>query len=269
MIKAAPTSTILPDFPRQTAAEIIARLDAELARHPGGIVAADADGTLWDGDVGDEIYDALLAARGVREPARAEMAAEAAAHGLSIEGDGNALAATLLDGFKAGTYPPDRNYAMVAWAFAGWHVDEVRAFADRVIEAAHAATRVRPELHAVVHWAKDRGVEFYVVSASPVSIVVSAVARLGIDAAHVIGMTPDVDDGGVILPRLAGPAVYGKGKLEAIERARPGATLLGVFGDSAWDAAMLRAARVPTAVTPSPGLVDILHTIPGIVVLDR
>jgi HAD superfamily phosphoserine phosphatase-like hydrolase len=269
MIEAAPASSISLDIPRQTVAEIIARLDAELAHHPGAIVATDADGTLWDGDVGDAIFDALLEARAVREAARPALAAEAAACGLSTAGDANALAATLLDGFKTGRYPPDRNYAMVAWAFAGWRAGEVRAFADRVIEAWNIEPQIRPELRAVQRWASLRGVDFYVVSASPVAIAASGAARLGIDEAHVIAMTPAVDADGVVLPELDGPAVYGEGKLLAIERARPGATLLAVCGDGAWDAPMLRVARVPVAVTPSPGLRDLLHTIPGIVVLAR
>jgi phosphatidylglycerophosphatase C len=77
--------------------------------------------------------------------------------------------------------------------------------------------------------------------------------RLGVPPQHVLAMDPVVD-AGVLLPRLAAPPVYGAGKMTAISRARPDAVLLGAFGDSVYDVAMLRAARVPVAVDPKPSL---------------
>jgi phosphatidylglycerophosphatase C len=48
---------------------------------------------------------------------------------------------------------------------------------------------------------------------------------------------------------------------------RPESPILGAFGDSTYDAALLRAARVPVAVYPSKGLLDLAPTIPGVVVI--
>jgi phosphoserine phosphatase len=207
----------------------------------------------------------------VRDAARDALAAEATALGLAAEGDANALTAALYDAYKADRYAHDRAFAMMAWVFAGWRVDELAGFCAEVLRAGRIEARVRPELREILGWAARRGVEVYVVSASVRTMIEVAVAPLGIAPERVAAMTPAVDGDGVILPRLDGPIVYGEGKLAALERARGGAPggILGAFGDSAYDAAMLRAARVPVAVTPVPALVALAPTIPGVVVLDR
>lgn len=52
--------------------------------------------------------------------------------------------------------------------------------------------------------------------------------------------------------------------MRALEQAGVASRLLGAFGDSAYDAAMLRVARVPVAVTPAPRLVALLPGIAGV-----
>jgi phosphatidylglycerophosphatase C len=263
-----------PAIPRATTDEIVARMEAELPGLPGAVIASDADGTLWDGDVGIELFEALTARRGAREAAREALAAEARSVGLALDVGGTgapALTAALYDAYGQGRYPHDRAFAMMAWVFAGWGREELAAFCERVLDAGRIEARVRPELSAIFRWAAERGVPAYVVSASPIAVVEAALARIGIAATGVVAMTPAVDEGGTILPRLAGPIVYGEGRLTALEEKRPGArgALLAAFGDSAYDAAMLRAARVPVAVTPAPGLATLAATIDRIVLLAR
>jgi HAD superfamily phosphoserine phosphatase-like hydrolase len=275
----------LATIPRASAGEILARMEAELsrvlavqaapgtlrARLPGAVIASDADGTLWDGDVGIELFEALLAARGARAEAREALEAEARFVGIDAEGDAAAIVAALYEAYAADRYAHDRAFAMMAWVFAGWTRAELDAFCARVLDAGRIEARLRPELRDVFRWAEAHGVPAYVVSASPVAVVEAAVARLGLPTAGVVAMTPAVDAGGVILPRLAGPIVYGEGKLAALEAACPGArkALLAAFGDSAYDAAMLRAARVPVAVTPAPRLAAIAPSIDRLVLLAR
>src|SRR4051812_44953006 len=83
MVDDARSQTSLPLLPVDA---IIARLEAERARKGGGVLASDADGTIWDGDVGVDIFEALLAAEGVREAARDTLAADAAELGLTVQG---------------------------------------------------------------------------------------------------------------------------------------------------------------------------------------
>src|SRR6185437_6530546 len=115
---------------------LVARLDAALAAHPGTLLATDADGTIWEGDVGVELFETLLAAGAVREAAREALEEEARLDGVAVPagGDATAVARALYEAHLAGAYPNDRAFAMMAWAFAGHTRGEVRACADRVLE---------------------------------------------------------------------------------------------------------------------------------------
>jgi phosphoserine phosphatase len=180
----------------------------------------------------------------------------------------NAVAAALYAAFQAKRYPQDRAFAMMAWAFAGWRVDEVDAFAREVLARRGIEARFHAELRAVLAYCTEHGIEVLVVSASPIAIVAAGAAIAGIDRKRVLAMNPATNDGH-IAPRLDGPIVYGEGKLEALRTARPTSPILGAFGDSTYDAALLRAARVPVAVYPSKGLLDLAHTIPRLVVIGK
>jgi phosphatidylglycerophosphatase C len=256
----APSLTHLP------VAEILTRLDAEHAR--GGVLATDADGTIWDGDVGIDLFEALLAAEGVREAALPALLADAATYDVSATGSPTSVARALYAAFSGERYPHEQAFAMMAWAFAGWHEDEDAAFATSVLDEGAIEARIRPEMKEIFAWAERRSVPIYIVSASPLAIVERGAQRLGVPVAASLAMTPAVDDHGVLLPRLAAPPVYGPGKVLALQRASITA-ILGAFGDSAYDAEMLRQARVPIAVTPSAGLLALLPTIDSVAVLQR
>jgi phosphatidylglycerophosphatase C len=270
MSDAAPPSPDASLPPRIEVDAILARLDAELARLGGGVLATDADGTIWDGDVGVDSFERLLAEGAVRDEALPALAVDAAELGLSTSGKSpTELAAELYKAHLDERYPHDRAFAMMAWAFAGWRDDEVRAFAERVLDEGGLEARVRPEMRQILRWAEAQRVPVYVVSASPVRVVEAGVSRIGAPVARTLAMTPALGEGSVILPRLAGPAVYGDGKVRVLLGAGLPGPVLGAFGDSHYDAPMLREACVPVAVTPSTRLAALLHSIPGVVELAR
>jgi phosphoserine phosphatase len=109
-----------------------------------------------------------------------------------------------------------------------------------------------------------RDVPAYVVSASPRAMVVRGVAPLGIAPERVLAMTPVVE-AGVIAPRIAPPMTYAHGKVEALEARVPGRTLLGTFGDNAFDLELLSRARVPVAVRPKEALLARASELPSLV----
>ncbi len=265
----ATSTTGAPSLTHLPVDEVIARLDAEHDRASGGVLATDADGTIWDGDVGVDIFEALLAAEGVREAARPALLADAAAYEVKAEGSPTDLARALYAAFSGERYAHEHAFAMMAWVFAGWHRDEVSAFAADVLDKGKIEARIRPEMKAIFHWAERRAVPIYVVSASPIAIVELGARRLGVPVAAALAMTPVIDDQGILQPRLAAPPVYGPGKILALERAGVTAHLVGAFGDSAYDAEMLRRAAVPIAITPSPGLLALLPSIERVAVLAR
>ncbi|AUX27800.1 haloacid dehalogenase [Sorangium cellulosum] len=254
-------------IPRESTGDLLRRIEAEHgALGAGAALAFDADGTLWEGDIGFDLFDAFLAERAARPEAEEALRREAEAFGVDAGGGAHAIASALHAAFLDERYPEDRAFAMMAWAFAGWREDELAGFVDRVLEEKGHAGRIRPALLPILDWARSRGAPVYVVSASPRIAVERAVAGLGIAPAQVAAMSPAVREGR-LAPELGAPATYGDGKIRALGRLFPELAVLAAFGDSAYDAALLRTARVPVAVAPSPKLLAVADTIPGLVLL--
>jgi phosphatidylglycerophosphatase C len=269
-----PDSPPLPGpLPLVSSEEVMARL-AEVASAvadvpgsaPGALIVFDADGTLWTGDIGVDTFEALLDERGVRPEALAALRREAESHGVQTTDDPTNAARALYVALERGTYPEGRAFQMMAWAFAGYRETETRAFALDVIEKVALATRLHPEVLPIVRWAAGRSIPLFVVSASPTIVVRAAIERLGLPVAEVFGMSVAVD-GGVLAPRLVGPATYGTGKVDALRQATGGSPTLGAFGDSVYDLPMLSEARISVAVRPKPELRARAGACPGLVEL--
>jgi phosphoserine phosphatase len=255
--------------PTESAPALLRRLDEARRRSPpGALLAFDADGTLWEGDVGFDTFRALLDARGVREGARAALAEEARRYGLPPADDPHALAAALYDAYLAGAYPEDRACSMMAWAFAGFRRDECEAFARDAIGRACLAARLQAEVEPVLAWARAHGVDAWIVSASPRAAVEAAARAVGLDPRLVVAVTPAEAPDGTLLPSTLEPMPYEDGKARALRAAAGDAPVLAAFGNSAFDEPMLRLAAVPVAVRPSRALLERLAPSPVAVVLE-
>jgi HAD superfamily phosphoserine phosphatase-like hydrolase len=236
--------------------------------HGEAVVTTDADGTLWSGDVGVDVFEALLESKGVREEARDALVREAHWASISSEGDIHEVAGRLWESTIAGGYPEDRCYEMMAWAFAGWSVDEALEFARGVRERRGLRDRLHAEMSTMVRWIRERGVELWVVSASPVFMVQAGVELLGIEADKVIAASPEVREGR-LAPCMAAPIPYGHGKVRGIERAVGDREVVAAFGDEVFDLEMLTRARVPVAVRPKPRLRIRAAELPSLVELGK
>ena len=106
----------------------------------------------------------------------------------------------------------------------------------------------------VLAWAEKKGIEVFLVSASPWAIIEHAARMLGLDDAHVIAALPRFEAGRMIAD-VERPIPYAAGKVANL-RARLGPTrpLYAAFGDNAFDIALLSEASVPVAVRPKPRL---------------
>jgi phosphoserine phosphatase len=251
-------------LPLASGDEVILRLEQH--RSKDAMLAFDADGTLWSGDVGIDTFETLLRERAVRAPAGLALREEARLADLPMQDDANEQAQQLYHGFQRGIYAEERAFPMMAWAFAGYGVEEMRAFANKVIRERKLAARIHPEVLPLLTWASHRGVPLYVVSASPVAVVSAAIELLNLPFTNVFAMSPAIAND-QLLPRVTVPITYGAGKTAALKSGVSGATLLGAFGDSVFDLAMLREARVPVAVRPKPELRAGASTCPGLVEL--
>jgi HAD superfamily phosphoserine phosphatase-like hydrolase len=253
-----------PVLPLFSSEQILAKL-AERAL-PGAVLASDADGTIWSGDIGIDTFERMLERRAFRAEAGAALAREGAAHGIETPSDPTEAARALYRAFEKGDYPERDAFQMMAWAFAGYRVDEVRAFGRDVVDAVGLASRLHPEALPILHWAKAKGVPLYVVSASCEIVVRAALEKLALPVTDVFGMSPAVENG-VVVAGVNEPVTYGPGKVEALRRGTRGGRLIGAFGDSAYDLAMLAEAGVGVAVRPKPELRARAATCPGLVEL--
>ncbi|RYZ42882.1 MAG: HAD family hydrolase [Myxococcaceae bacterium] len=245
--------------------ETLERIRREVARTPDGVLAFDGDGTLWSGDVGDDLFLALLEHGGVRPEAREALERLGARHGVESHPDAVTLARGLFAAFEAGRLPEKDTYEMMAWVFAGWHVDEVRGFAREVVARRGVAARIHPEARRVVEWARSQGVDCYVVSASPRAVVEAAVREVGLTAEFVLACTPK-EENGRLQTSVFEPVPYGPGKVNCLRQAtsRP---LYAAFGDNVFDLDLLAAARVPVAIRPKARLRDRAAELPALVQL--
>jgi phosphoserine phosphatase len=254
-----------------TVAELLATLEDHVAREPGGAIALDGDGTMWSGDVGDDLFHALLDLDdGAISPlAREAMAREAAAENVDTSGGGVAVARRIHAAYLAGSFPEERVCEIMTWAFAGWAEEELEAFAGKVLASAKLEARLHAEVTPVLAWARARRVAIYLVSASPRAIVEQAARVVGIERANVAAATPELDAGGRLLASVVRPIPYGPGKVMHL-RAKLGARpLYAAFGDNIFDIPMLREARTPIAIRPKVRLVDRAAEVPELAVLER
>ena len=251
----------------QTAEALWGRIEALAREKPGGVVATDGDGTLWQGDVGEDLFHAFLDHGRVELSARGAIRRDALEHGLSDAGSGVDVARRIYAAYVEGRFPEERVCELMTWCFAGWTGSEVAAFAREAVERAGLATRLHHEVLRVLERVRAAGLETVLVSASPFAVVLEAGSRVGFDEVHVVAAHPGYD-GQVIMPCVDRPIPYAAGKVTRLrERIGQERVLYAAFGDNAFDVAMLSSARIPVAVRPKERLRELAAAIPGLVEL--
>lgn len=243
--------------------ERLAQARAEMTE-PNPILACDADGTLWSGDVGNDVFLKLIETHAVRTAAYPALVREAEAFGITRSGIASEVAKALYDACEAGHYPEERCFAMMTWAFAGASRSEVIAFSQTVAKETNLEGRLHRFLDPVFDWARRENIPIWIVSASPNWMVEIGAAMFGIPSEHVIGMAPVLQEG-QIMPELAGVPIYGPNKPLMLRKTCPQGTLLGGFGDSTYDIPLLQMAKVPVAVRPKASLWARASEVPNIV----
>jgi phosphatidylglycerophosphatase C len=219
------------------------------------VMAFDGDGTLWSGDVGEDLFHGATRSGFLLEDARPALLAEAARYGIDVSSarDANAIAARLMAAYLAGQYPERETCAMMCWCFAGRRPEEVDALSRSVLEEVDIVGRLTPELVPVLEWAQRRAIRCVLISASPRAIVEPAGRLWGFEQADVGAATPAVRSG-LVAAELAAPVPYAEAKLSAAQGLFGNARWLATFGDNVFDIEMLQAAELGVAVRPKPKL---------------
>jgi len=204
---------------------ILRRVEEARATCPEGapLACSDADGTLWDGELGVQFTEWLVGKQ-VLEP-------------------------DVMDGYALRmTRDASDAYAFLTTSLAGLKEREVQEYAAYFVERIWKKRLFR-ETVAFLGALEKVGAQIWIVSASARWVVEAAVRPFGVPRTRVIGMAVDVEEG-VLTDRLIEPAVNREGKVQAIERVI-GRTPLVAVGNSVHDLAMLKAACLAVLVNPS------------------
>ena len=254
-------------LPTLRADELIAELERRLSAAQPAALAFDADGTLWSGDVGDDVFRYAVSHGRLREAARAAIEHEATTRGFDVFPDPNETAGHLFDAYVARRYPEREMCELMTWCYAGHTLAQMQALVAEALVAANHAQRLHQELAPVLAFARARGLRTIVISASPRATVEIAASKWGFESADIAAGTPAYE-GGVIAPRMAGPLPYAHAKCVAGRALIGPLHWLASFGDNVFDLEMLREAELGVAVRPKPALRARLDEVPGVVLLD-
>ena len=233
------------------------------------VLAFDGDGTLWSGDVGEDLVRAAVRESFLLEDAVPNLLAEAARYQIELGGarDANAIVQTLIAAYLAGHYPERETCAMMTWCYAGRSLLELEAFAALVLRDEDLPSRLHAELQPILDWCDRVGVRRVLVSASPRLVVELAGALRGFVPGNIAAATPATLSGR-ILPEMSGAVPYAEAKLSAGRSLFGDARWLAAFGDNVFDIDMLTTAEVGIAVRPKPKLEKELATL-GLRLLER
>jgi phosphoserine phosphatase len=250
-----------------SARAVIDRLQALKADHAEAALAFDGDGTLWSGDVGEDLFHHAVSRRLLREDALVGLHDLAQRFDLASDGDANDIACRMFDAYVAGTFPERETCEMMTWCYAGFTSAELRELASEVLECAGITERLQRELEAIIDFARSAGLRAVVVSASPRPVVEAAAAHWGFAPRDVAASTA-AQRGGRVSAANDGPVPYAEAKVSAGRGLFGDLPWLASFGDNVFDVEMFQAARMGVAVRPKLGLRSRLAELDNVHVLD-
>jgi phosphoserine phosphatase len=243
--------------------ELLERLASELAHADKQLLAFDADGTLWAGDVGVDVLKLAVDEDRLRAEAQPALTQLAETYGVAASASAAGTAKNLFDAYLDGRVPEREVCGAMTWCYAGFTREELWALADEAFAREGLAERLRTELMPIFEFARRHALELAVVSASPELIVQRAVMHWNISPENVVGARSELARDRIVA-RLAEPVPYAQDKPLTLARRMPDYRLLASFGDSKFDLELLRAAKIGVAVHPKPALRDELPHNPSL-----
>ena len=195
------------------------------------LAACDCDGTLWDSDAGEGFFFWELT-QGCFSQELAERMRKRYAD------------------YKAGRVPEDVMCGEMVSMHAGLPESRVRELASEYFNGGFV-TNIFPEMRELVQELQRGGSDVWAVSSSNEWVIQAAMPHFGIRSDHVLAAAVEVEDGTVTDRLIRVPS--GAGKAEAILEV-VGRSPDAAFGNSQWDADMLKMAQHAFAVNPRPEL---------------
>lgn len=218
------------------------------------VVAFDGDGTLWSGDIGEDVFRYAVSNQLIRAEALAPLQQLAAEHRIEPLPEPNQQALRLFEAFEAEQLPELAACEFMAWCYAGW---EPAALAEQIraaLREVNLASRYFEPALGVADWARARGHRTVVVSASPHPVVAEAVEPLGFKPEQIAAGLPVINEQHRYDSTLSYPLPYANTKVTALRTLAGDAPILAALGDNVFDIEMLSTAAVAVAVRPKPRL---------------
>lgn len=170
--------------------------DLEKRRPKGRAVAAfDADGTLWDTDLGETLFDYQVRNKTVPLPA------DPWAHYEWLKKNVNNAAA----------------YLWLAQINKDVPLSQVREWAEAAVQEAEPLP-IYDAIPPILEKLKTLEVEVYIVTASITWAVEPGARRLGLKESQVLGIETEVDTAGLVTANQKGTITYREGKAEALNK---------------------------------------------------
>jgi len=259
-------TTLAAPHPQVSIAELISQLD-QLSQGEPSSLAFDGDGTLWSGDVSDDVFTTACRANWFLDAIRPLVTSIAREHGIEGDGTIGEFLLRLFQSEKQGALDEQRLFEIMTWCYAGRSIEEVSGYAARTLAENGLESRLRWQYRPLLDWARSHGHSCWLVTASPWPIVRVAGNRLGFSDDEIIAACPNLSEAGVVEAGMRAPVPYREQKVIQLNARRKQPRLLAAFGDSQFDLNLLAAAELPVAVTPKPALSSRLASLEKAVVL--
>jgi HAD superfamily phosphoserine phosphatase-like hydrolase len=192
-------------------------LDAVLQKDPNPVAAFDADGTLWDTDLGEAFFQHQIDHKLVKLPADPWDFYQ-----------------------KAKVQDPRRAYLWLAQICKGHKLSEVHEWARQALKEI-SPVPVFSEQQKLIELFLSKGVRVYVITASVKWAVEPGAEMLGLKYDDVIGIETDVD-GELIGDKQKGLITYKEGKVDALLAKTGGKKPFFASGNTMGDFQLLQSA---------------------------
>jgi HAD superfamily phosphoserine phosphatase-like hydrolase len=191
----------------------------------------DCDGTIWSGDAGEGFFDWELK-RGV------------------VSDEIGHWARTRYADYRTGKVSEEEMCGEMVTLHQGLKEADVLRLAREFFDE-NFLTRIFPEIRELISRLQDSGCHVWAVSSSNEWIIREAMTHVDISQERILATAVEIENGIITDRLLRIPSGAGKPKaiLEVIGRVPDAA-----FGNSRWDAEMLKLARHSIAVNPNPDL---------------
>ena len=247
--------------------ELIQRLQALRTAERAAALVFDADGTLWSGDVSEDVFGHAVDNELLRADAADALAKTARETGFDASGTPSAIGKRLFRAYVEDRFGEREVCEVMTWCYAGYTPSELISLARQVFADRELAARINRRLEPILEYAQRSNLRALVVSASPQPIVEVAAELWGFSPEQICGARAALE-AGRYAARLVGPIPYAEQKCPAA-RALIGddADWLASFGDNVFDVEMLCAARLGIAVNPKRKLRTALPNLKNVVLL--